>query len=92
MMYVLEDATWRLYYSLFCRSLRSRPDLNGALFVIAIHGPFSGLLYYVRNDKKAGVEGGNWRPNNMHYKRPRQKLKLLPTNQRRGVFKTNHLP
>ena len=35
-----------------------QPDLNGALFVIAIVEKFNWWPHIFRNDKKAGVEGG----------------------------------
>ncbi|MCW3167306.1 hypothetical protein OMO38_02080 [Chryseobacterium sp. 09-1422] len=36
----------------------TQPDLSGALFVIAIAEKFNLLTQFLRNDKKAGTEGG----------------------------------
>ena len=41
----------------------ARPDLSGALFVIAIVEKFNLIANVLRNDKKAGTEGGKRRPN-----------------------------
>jgi hypothetical protein len=35
-----------------------QPDLSGALFVIATAEKFNLLTHFLRNDKKAGTEGG----------------------------------
>ncbi|WP_157844697.1 hypothetical protein [Chryseobacterium sp. Leaf405] len=42
---------------------RTQPDLSEALFVIAIAEKFNLLTQFLRNDKKAGTEGGNSCPN-----------------------------
>ncbi len=43
---------------MFEKKLKLRPDLSGALFVIANVEMFYGLCLVFRNDKKAGTEGG----------------------------------
>jgi len=43
--------------------LNLQPDLNGALFFIANIVKFYLLTHVNRNEKKAGVEGGNSCPN-----------------------------
>ena len=49
-----------LLFLLFIFSEKLRPDLNGALFALLEYL----LIKQIFEGKKAGVEGGNWRPNN----------------------------